>query len=85
MLLCFGDMLIIEHPCLGQVEIYSKASVSRAGLRQTPQPVGLIQRAYAEKYLRSVLMLFCVHLAVFFISGSEVFPLMCTEDLLNSS
>lgn len=30
-------------------------------------------------------MLFCVHLTLFFISGSEVFPLMCTEDILDSS
>lgn len=30
-------------------------------------------------------MLFCVHLTAFFISGSKVFPLVCTEDLLNSS
>lgn len=30
-------------------------------------------------------MLFCVYLTVFFISGNEVFPLVCTGDLLNSS
>lgn len=34
---------------------------------------------------QSVLMLFCVHMTVFFTSGSKVFPLMCTEGLLNSS
>lgn len=31
----------------------------------------------------AVLVLICVHLTVFFISGSEVFPLVCT--VLNSS
>lgn len=30
-------------------------------------------------------MPFCVHLTLFFISGSEVFPLTCTEDLLDFS
>lgn len=34
-LLCVEHMLIIEHPCLGQVEIYCGPSVSRTGLQQT--------------------------------------------------
>lgn len=35
--------------------------------------------------MHSVLRLFCVHLTLFFVSGSEAFPLACTEDLLDSS
>lgn len=33
----------------------------------------------------AVLRLFCFHLTLFFISGSEAFPLACTEDLLDSA